>query len=119
MRNFRKLEVWIDARRLAKDVYQLSILLPVEEKFGLTSQVRRCAISVPANIAEGSAKESQRDFIRFLQISLGSLYELESHLILAQDLQFLFEKQLYLILERIQTLQKRIYALINYNRSDL
>lgn len=115
MRNFRKLNVWNDARKLVKDVYQLSSDLPIEEKFGLTSQIRRCVI----NIAEGSAKSSQKDFIRFLQISLGSLYELESHLILTEDLQFLSKKRVYLVVEQIRTLQKRIAALISYNRSNL
>ena len=119
MRNFRKLEVWIDARKLVKSIYRLANHLPVEEKFGLTSQIKRCSISVPANIAEGSAKDSQKDFVRFLQISLGSLYELESHLILTTDLQFLSEKQVCLSIEQIQILQKRISALINYNRSNL
>lgn len=74
MRNFRKLNVWNDSRSLVKEVYILSEDLPETEKFGLISQIRRCAISIPANIAEGSAKDSERDFIRFLQISLGSSY---------------------------------------------
>jgi len=66
MRNFRKLKVWHDARILVKDVYQLCSHLPNEEKFGLTSQIKRSVISVPSNIAEGSAKYSQKDFVRFL-----------------------------------------------------
>jgi four helix bundle protein len=72
MRNFKELEVWKDSRFLAKEIYLLSANLPDSEKFGLTSQIRRCAISIPSNIAEGSAKESTTDFRRFLQISLGS-----------------------------------------------
>ena len=101
------------------DVYKLSKELPIDERYGLTSQIRRCVISVPANIAEGAAKYSQRDFIRFLQISLGSLYELESHIILAEDMEFLKEKSATLIIKKVQTLQKRISALIHYNRSNL
>ena len=119
MRNFRKLDVWNDARKLVSDIYRLSKELPSDEKFGLTSQIRRCVVSVPANIAEGSAKYSQREFIRFLQISLGSLYELESHLILAEDLEFIKEKSTSPIIKKVQTLQKRISALIHYNRSSL
>ncbi|NAY92309.1 four helix bundle protein [Muricauda sp. JGD-17] len=72
MRNFRELEVWKDSRALAKEVYQISSNLPDSEKYGLISQINRCAISIPANIAEGCSKFSQKDFVRFLQISLGS-----------------------------------------------
>lgn len=119
MRNFRKLNVWNDSRSLVKEVYILSEDLPQTEKFGLISQIRRCAISIPANIAEGSAKDSERDFIRFLQISLGSSYELESHLILCDDLKLLSENKLSLTLEKVQLLQRRISAFINHNKSKL
>lgn len=115
MRNFRELEVWKEARKLVKDVYLITKLLPDEEKYGLTSQINRCAVSIPANIAEGSAKYSQKDFVRFLQISLGSAYELESHLILCSDLDFIDTKTGSMIIRDIQLLQKRIAALIKYN----
>lgn len=85
MRNFRELDVWVDARKLVKSVYLLSNQLPQSEKFGLISQINRCAVSIPANIAEGSAKDSQKDFIRFLGISLGSAFELETHIIISND----------------------------------
>jgi four helix bundle protein len=62
MRNFKELEVWKDGRVLVKEVYLLTKSLPDEEKFGLTSQIKRCSISITANIAEGSAKDSQKDF---------------------------------------------------------
>ena len=115
MRNFRELEVWKEARKLVKDVYLITKLLPDEEKYGLTSQINRCAVSIPANIAEGSAKYSQKDFVRFLQISRGSAYELESHLILGSDLDFIDAKTGSMIIRDIQLLQKRIAALIKYN----
>lgn len=119
MRNFRKLDVWNDARFLIKEVYILTSKLPSTEKFGLTSQINRCSISIPANIAEGCAKDSQKDFVRFLQISLGSAYELESHLILCGDLNFIDEKEVVLIIEKLQVLQRRITALKRYNQSKL
>ena len=100
---------------LVKEIYLITKLLPDEEKYGLTSQINRCAISIPANIAEGSAKYSQKDFVRFLQISLGSAYELESHLILCSDLDFIDTKTGSMIIRDIQLLQKRIAALIKYN----
>lgn len=117
MRNFRELEVWKEARKLVKEVYLLTKALPETEKYGLVSQINRCVISIPANIAEGSAKYSQKDFVRFLQISLGSAYELESHLILCGDLGFIDLEILTTTLEKIQVLQKRIASLIKYNNS--
>ncbi len=119
MRNFRKLNVWNDSRVLVKEIYTLTSLLPSSEKFGLVSQINRCAISIPANIAEGSAKDSQKDFIRFLQISLGPAYELESHIILCSDLNLIDENKLSLIIDKIQVLQMRISSLIKYNKSKL
>lgn len=119
MRNFRKLDVWIDSRSLVKEIYNLTSTLPQTEKFGLISQMNRCSISIPSNIAEGSSKDSQKDFIRFLQISLGSSYELETQLILCSDLNFGNENELLLIIEKVQILQRRISALISYNKKTL
>ncbi len=119
MRNFRKLDVWVDARQLVKEIYLLTSKLPQSEKFGLTSQINRCVISIPANIAEGAAKDSRKDFIRFLQISLGSSYELETHIILCADLKFIDEENTEIIISKIQILQRRISALINYNKKTL
>ncbi|RKN78611.1 four helix bundle protein [Ulvibacterium marinum] len=117
MRNFRELKVWQDSRNLVKEVYSLTKKLPETEKYGLVSQVNRCVVSIPANIAEGCSKYSQKDFIRFLQISLGSLFELETHIILCRDLQFIEEKESTQIIEKIQTLQKRVASLIKYNKT--
>ena len=114
MRNFRELEVWNKARILAKNVYLLSQKLPDDEKFGLISQIRRCAVSIPANIAEGCAKDSQRDFNRFLQISLGSSFELESHILLAMDLNLLSQDDVINILADLETLQKQLNSFIKY-----
>jgi four helix bundle protein len=114
MRNFKNLDVWKEGRILTKDIYCLTKALPDDEKFGLTSQIKRCVISIPANIAEGSAKDSQKDFGRFLQISLGSCFELESHLILCSDLDLINESEISPILENIQLLQKKIYSLLQY-----
>ena len=105
MRNFRKLDVWNDSRKLVKEIYLLTKQLPETEKYGLVSQINRCVISIPANIAEGSAKDSQKDFARFLQISLGSAFELETHIILCENLD-LNETNTLPILEKVQILQK-------------
>ncbi len=114
MRNFRKLDVWNDSRKLVKDIYLLTSKLPNTEKFGLISQMNRCVISIPSNIAEGSAKESQKDFVRFLQISLGSAFELETQIILCTDLEFLLQDETSIVIEKVQILQKRISSLIKY-----
>lgn len=74
MRNFRELTVWKKGRILVKDIYNLTKLIPDSERHGLIPQIQRSAISIPANIAEGCGKSSQKDFVRFLQISLGSVY---------------------------------------------
>ncbi len=114
MRNFRELTVYNDGRILAKNIYNLTQSLPQGERFGLTSQIRRCVVSIPANIAEGAAKESDKDFARYLQISLGSSYELESHLQLCADLEVLTKNEAETSIAEIQLLQKRLSSFINY-----
>lgn len=86
MRNFRKLEIWKEGIKLVKEIYQLSSQLPSEEKYGLRSQITRAAVSVPSNIAEGSSRNSDKDFKRFLEIAIGSLFELETQLIIIKEL---------------------------------
>ena len=93
--------------------------MPETEKFGLTTQMNRCVVSIPANIAEGSSKESSKDFNRYLQIALGSSYELETHLLLCFDLNFFEKKELSLVLEKVQILQKRISAFIKLTKENL
>ena len=89
MRDFRSLDVWKKSHKLVLAIYKASAGFPSCEKYGLMSQVRRAAASIPANIAEGCGRGSNRDFARFLQIAFGSASELEYHLILARDLGFL------------------------------
>ena len=85
---YRDLIVWQKSMMLCKEVYFLTKSFPKEEVYGLTSQIRRCAISIPSNIAEGKGRNSDKEFIRFLQISLGSLYELQTQLELSLQLDF-------------------------------
>lgn len=86
MRDFKKLKVWEKAHRLTLSFYAATAGFPKEEMYGLTSQIRRAASSVPANIAEGCSRGSDADFARFLHIASGSAVELEYHLLLARDL---------------------------------
>ncbi len=85
----KDLEVWKESMLLAKEVYFLTKGFPKEEIYGITSQIRRASVSVPSNIAEGAARSSDKEFIQFLYISLGSLSELETQLLLSRDLEFM------------------------------
>jgi four helix bundle protein len=85
MRDFKKLLIWKKGMVIVNDVYKAVGLLPDTEKYGIRSQTTRCAVSIPSNIAEGSAKKSQKDYRRFVEISLGSAFELETHLLIIQQ----------------------------------
>lgn len=87
--DYKKLQVWEKAHRLTLDIYEATASFPKEEMYGLTSQIKRSAASIPANIAEGSGRGSNPELIRFLRIATGSAYELEYHILLAHDLKFL------------------------------
>ncbi|MGY6562480.1 MAG: four helix bundle protein [Luteibaculaceae bacterium] len=89
MGNFKNLEVWKNSRALVKEIYLVTKEFPDAEKFGLTNQLRRAAISISANIAEGSGRNTDKDFRHFLTMSLGSTHEVECLLILSNDLNFL------------------------------
>ena len=89
MRNFRELNVWERSHRLALETYRITRSFPTDERFGLTSQLRRAAASVPANIAEGCGRSTEPDLARFCDIAMGSATETEYHLLLAHDLQYI------------------------------
>ena len=114
MRNFRDIEIWNLSRGLVKEIYFLLKIMPDEEKYGLTSQIKRSVISIPSNIAEGCAKKSNKDFSRFLEISLGSCYELETQLILCADVDLIPEKNIEDTIILLQTIEKKITSFINY-----
>jgi four helix bundle protein len=110
MHNFKELLVWQKSRILVKDVYELMVSLPNTEKYGIVSQIQRAVISIPANIAEGSGRGSNKDFSRFLDISIASAFELETEIILCCDISFISEHNLNLILPKIQEIQKMLYS---------
>ena len=87
--SYRGLIVWQKSMKLSKEIYLLTKTFPKEELYGLTSQIRRCAISIPSNIAEGKGRNSDKEFIRFLQVALGSVYELQTQLELSLQLNYI------------------------------
>ena len=103
--NFRELKIWKDSLQLVKKVYILTSELPKDEKFGLIAQINRCAVSIPSNIAEGSGRTSKKEFLHFLNIAISSSYELETQLILVEEL---FNVKTTELLTEITTLQKMI-----------
>jgi four helix bundle protein len=88
IKTFRDLRIWQTAMQIAREIYQLTSDLPAEEKFGLVSQMRRAAISLPSNVAEGFRRRNQAEFRQFLHVALGSAAELETQLELCEDLYF-------------------------------
>jgi len=114
MRNFRELDIWNNSVLLVKNLYVIASNFPSTEKFGLISQINRCAVSIPSNIAEECFRSSQKDFSRFLQISLGSSFELETQIEIAKEVGFLNENASKEIISEINSLQKKIQSLKKY-----
>jgi four helix bundle protein len=105
MQDFHQLDVWTLSHSLTLNVYRATATFPGDERFGLTSQLRRSCASIPANIAEGCGRDSSADFARFLQIALGSASETEYHLLLARDLRYLDDgpyRELELQVQRVK-----------------
>ena len=115
--SYRDLDVWKQSRLLVKNVYALSKKFPRDEQFGLTNQIRRAAVSIPSNIAEGCGRNHFKDSIQFFFISRGSLYEVETQLTVAHDLEFISEPELNIILEHVTRCKKLINGFINYYQS--
>jgi len=88
MRNFKELKIWQKGFQLALNCYKLTSTFPSHEKFGLVSQINRAGVSIPSNIAEGSSRNSDKDYKRFIEISLGSCFETETQLLIARELGF-------------------------------
>lgn len=113
-KNYIDLDVWKQARILSKEVYLVSSNFPSDEKFGLTSQIRRAAVSIPSNIAEGCGRNHPKDSIQFFYVARGSVYEVETQLYLASDLGFIEEIDLKTLLLKLETTRKLLNGFINY-----
>jgi len=103
---FRDLEIWKLSRTFCSNIYDATSSFPDNEKFGLTNQLRRASVSTPSNIAEGSYSKSNKDFSRFLDLAIGSMYEIETQLLIANDLNFISDKQLDELNQQLITIIK-------------
>lgn len=112
MRKFQKLLVWEKAHHLALACFELSKLIPAEEKYGLISQLRRAAFSIPTNIAEGCGRNTEPDFARFLSIAAGSASEVEYLLILLKDINYLDKELVNSNLTKVNEVKKMLNAFI-------
>ncbi|MAT89272.1 MAG: four helix bundle protein [Flavobacteriaceae bacterium] len=110
MHKVRELHIWKKAMNLVSDVYNMCADLPNDEKYGLISQIKRAAVSIPTNIAEGAGRNSNKEFIHFLSIANGSSYELETQLLLLTELKFLKDKDINNILNQLVEIQKMNYS---------
>lgn len=106
MHNYKKLNVWISSISLVKNIYNLTRKFPKEEMFVLTQQLRRAAISIPSNIAEGAGRNSNAQFKNFLQISIGSCFEVETQLIISKELEYISEEELEIISKELDSIMK-------------
>ena len=111
LRDFRKYDIWIESMALVDAIYSFVEAFPNTEKYGLRSQITRSAVSIPSNIAEGASRNSEKDFARFLEIALGSAFELETQLIIAKRRKYISTTHVEESILKLTSLQKRIYAL--------
>ena len=106
--NFKKLLIWKHSLELVFETYKVTKTFPTEERFGLTSQLNRCSVSIPSNIAEGSSKSSEKHFKTFLETALGSAYEWETQIIIAKGLNYITEENFNQLEKNINDIQKMI-----------
>ena len=109
---FEGLKVWQEAIKLAKDVYEITKTLPKEELYGMTSQLRRAAVSISSNVAEGKGRYHKKEYIQFLYIARGSVYETISLIHLSLSLEYLTSKQSQLLLEHLSQIAAMLNGLI-------
>ncbi len=119
MKTHKDLEVWQKSIDLVTNIYKLTANFPIEEKYGLVSQLRRSAVSIPSNIAEGASRQSNKEYIQFLYVSLGSLMELDTQLIISKNIEFISEEALNELQFKIQEIGKMLNGLITYRKNKL
>jgi len=116
MKTHKDLNVWQESIALVTLIYEKTKSFPKDELFSLTSQIRRCAVSIPSNISEGAARESNKEFIRFLYISQGSIAELDTQLLIANNLNFLSKEDYINLDEKLVSIRKMLAGLIKFRK---
>ena len=111
--NFRRLDIWKAGIEIAKESYATTRIFPQEERYGLSSQMQRCGVSISSNIAEGTSRKSDKHFITYLENSLGSAYEWETQLIIAYEIEYISEDTFKHLELKIQNIQGKITRFIN------
>ncbi len=111
------LDVWKESRLLVSKIYSIIKIFPSEERFGLTDQIRRSAVSVPSNIAEGCGRNTPNDKLRFFYISRGSLFELETQMFIALDLKYITNDEFKSLFKEINKCKKLLNGFIKYHKS--
>ncbi|MBU1262900.1 four helix bundle protein [bacterium] len=112
MENYKELEVWRKTVNLVTEIYKITKTFPQEERYGIVPQIQRAAVSIPANIAEGWGRGSTKEYLQFLRIARGSLMELETHLIIAQKLNYIQKDVLTMLQQEVEGIGKMINSLI-------
>ena len=113
MSNFRNLLVWQKAMLLITKIYNSTKKFPKEEIFGLTSQIRRSSVSIPSNIAEGFGRDSNKEYLRFLNISIGSLFEMQTQLEIAKNIEYLTQEEFNNLYEDSREVERMLVSFIN------
>ena len=117
MKTHKDLDVWRKSVSLVTSIYEVTKTFPKDEVYGLTNQIRRSSVSIPSNIAEGSARQGDKEFAHFLYISLGSLSELETQLIIANNLNYLSLKDYDSVITSLEEIRRMLLGLIKYVRN--
>lgn len=117
VRTHRELDVWKKSIDFVTKLYKETVDFPKQEAYGITNQIRRAAISIPSNIAEGAARDSNKEYIRFLYIALGSIAEIETQLIIANNLHYFDDESFNKLEEDRDEIARMLYGLIRYRKS--
>ncbi len=112
MHNFERLEVWIASIELSDEIHQLTRTFPKHELYGMTSQIRRCSVSIPSNIAEGAGRKSKKELLQFLSIANGSAYELFTQIILSFKAEYIDEEKKNDLINKLRSIMKMLFRLI-------
>ena len=119
MHNIRKLKIWNDSLDLAIEVYKTLANMPIEEKYGLSSQIKRCSVSIPSNIAEGQSRNTKKEFIQFLHIAKGSNSELMTQFLLCLDFEYLKKEEIQKVMNLCTEIDGLLGGLIKSLKTNL